>query len=59
MANKKDDRPTIKIDREKEERSKDISKFIGEGGLGARSEYYDIEKVSSNDEEDKKGKKDK
>ncbi len=52
---KKDDRPKIKIDREEEERSKDISKFIGEGGLGARSEYYDIEKVSKDEkkEEDK------
>lgn len=59
MANKKDDRPTIKINREEEERSKDISKFIGEGGLGARSEYYDIKKVSSKDEEDKKGENDK
>ena len=58
MANKKDNRPTIKINRDEEERSKDISKFIGEGGLGARSEYYDIEKVSSKDEEDKNGEKD-
>lgn len=53
---KKDDRPKIKIDRDQEERSKDISKFIGEGGLGARSEYYDIEKVS---EKDKKEEEDK
>lgn len=48
-----DKRPKIKIDRDEEERSKDISKFIGEGGLGARSEYYDIEKVSEK-EKDKK-----
>lgn len=56
MTNKKDDRPTIKINREEEERSKDISKFIGEGGLGARSEYYDIKKVSSEDEVNKEDK---
>jgi len=53
----KNDRPKIKIDREKETRSKEISKFINEGGLGARTKYYDIEKVASEDE--KKDEKDK
>lgn len=50
--NNKDKRPTIKIDREEEERSKDISRFISEGGLGARTKYYDIKKVSNEDKDD-------
>ncbi len=52
----KDDRPKIKIDKDKETRTKEISKMIGEGGVGSRT-YYDIEKVKSEeeneDEEDK------
>lgn len=52
---KKDDRIKIKIDRDKEMRTKDISKMIGEGGLGA-DKYYDIKKTSSQNEkvDDKK-----
>lgn len=41
-----DDRPTIKIDRSKEQRSPEISKMIAEGGLGNR-EHYNIVKNSS------------
>lgn len=38
MAN--DDRKEIKIDKNKETRSKEISRMISEGGLGAHSHYY-------------------
>lgn len=55
----KDDRKKIKIDRKKETRTKEISKMISEGGLGARN-YYDIQKNSSspdNDSQDKQERK--
>lgn len=39
----KENRTKIKIDKDKEMRTKDISKMIGEGGLGA-DRYYDIKK---------------
>lgn len=42
-------RKKIKIDRRREMRTKDISKMISEGGLGAEY-YYDIEKISPEDE---------
>lgn len=45
MTNK-NDRIKVNIDKDKEMRTKDISKMIGEGGLGA-DKYYDIEKKSS------------
>lgn len=50
----KRERPEIQIDKNKETRTKEISKMIGEGGLGAEK-YYDIKKVPSkkNEEEDK------
>lgn len=43
MANKDKDRDEITLDKSKEIRSKEISKMIGEGGLGARK-YYNIKK---------------
>lgn len=39
----KDDRSKIVINKEKEMRTKDISKMISEGGLGA-DKYYNIKK---------------
>lgn len=52
-------RPKIKIDKKKETRTKEISKMINEGGLGA-DKYYNIKKkpapekeVSKNNENDK------
>jgi len=51
-------RGKIKIDKKKEMRTKDISRMIGEGGLGA-DKYYDIEKSSSNEEEKSIEKEDK
>jgi hypothetical protein len=47
------DRAKIKINKEKEMRSKEISKMISEGGLGA-DKYYDIKKGSSTAEKEKK-----
>lgn len=44
MANRKD----IKIDKEKETRTEEISKMINEGGLGA-DKYYNIVKHSSSE----------
>lgn len=41
----------IEIDKTKEPRTKEISKMIGEGGLGA-DKYYDIKKET--DQEDEK-----
>lgn len=38
MANK--NRKEIKVDKNEETRSKEISKMISEGGLGAHSHYY-------------------
>ncbi len=38
MANK--DRKEIDVDKSKETRSKEISRMISEGGLGAHSHYY-------------------
>lgn len=46
----KDDRAKIEIDRKKETRTKEISKMISEGGLGART-YYNIKKNASSTEE--------
>lgn len=56
----------IKIDKKKETRTKDISKMISEGGLGA-DKYYNIVKESTSeddtdsskdsDETDKKSRK--
>lgn len=46
----KDERRKIEIDRKKEMRTKETSKMISEGGLGAR-EYYDIEKKSNPNKE--------
>lgn len=45
------DRTEIKIDKRKETRSKEISKMISEGGLGAHSHYYyhDVSKGESLD----------
>lgn len=39
----KRDRSEIKIEKKREMRTKDISKMIAEGGLGAEK-YYDIKK---------------
>lgn len=41
----------IEIDKTKEPRTKEISKMIGEGGLGA-DKYYDIKKDDSKKEND-------
>lgn len=46
----RDERPTIRIDRNKEMRSPEISRMIAEGGLGNRA-YYNIVKNSTNGEE--------
>lgn len=40
------DRNKIKINKENETRTKEISKMINEGGIGA-DKYYEIEKNSS------------
>ena len=50
-------RREIKVEREKEMRTKGISKMISEGGLGA-DKYYNIQKVSSEEEEEENDKKD-
>ncbi|HLQ96782.1 MAG TPA: hypothetical protein VK108_10420 [Pseudogracilibacillus sp.] len=47
-----DGRRKLEVDRKKEKRTKDISKMIDEGGLGAKT-YYDIEKKGSVDEANK------
>jgi len=53
------DRAKIKIDKKKEMRTKEISRMIGEGGLGAEK-YYDIKKSSSStNKETNSPKKDK
>ncbi|WP_438314795.1 hypothetical protein [Sporosarcina sp. FA9] len=56
----RDERVKVKIDSEM--RTKEISKMIGEGGLGAE-EYYEIKKsahsVQNNTEEDTREKEDK
>src|SRR5690625_6266841 len=54
----KDKRPKIQIDRDKETRTKEISKMIGEGGVGSRTYYY-IEKVNSEDSKIKEDKDEK
>ncbi|MBY0222154.1 hypothetical protein ABZ756_06510 [Mammaliicoccus sciuri] len=46
------DRTKIKIDKDKEMRTKEISKMISEGGLGAEK-YYDIKKKSSATEKER------
>lgn len=43
---RKNDRIKININKDKEMRTKGISKMIGEGGLGA-DRYYEIEKKSA------------
>lgn len=43
---KNNDHHNIKIDKSKEPRTKEISKMIGEGGLGA-DKYYDIKKEAT------------
>lgn len=45
-----DERKKIKVDRKKEMRTKEISKMISEGGLGADI-YYKIEKNNSEKDE--------
>lgn len=45
------DRERIKVDRSKEMRTKDISRMIDEGGLGA-DHYYKIIKSSAAEQED-------
>lgn len=45
------DREKIQIDKKKEMRTKEISKMIGEGGLGA-DKYYDIKKSASSSEKE-------
>lgn len=50
---KENDRLKINIDKDKEMRTKDISKMIGEGGLGA-DKYYDIKKTSTSESEEEK-----
>lgn len=52
MMPKKDDRLKVSIDKDKEMRTKDISKMIGEGGLGA-DKYYEIKKESKDKKEEK------
>lgn len=42
-----DNRPRIEIDRDSETRTEEISKMIGEGGLGARTTHYEIIKNAS------------
>jgi len=42
----KDNRRKIEIDREKEMRTKETSKMISEGGLGARTHYNIVKKSS-------------
>lgn len=44
-------REKIQIDKKKEMRTKEISKMIGEGGLGA-DKYYDIKKSTSSPEKE-------
>lgn len=44
------DRPKIKVDPKKEQRTKEISKMIDEGGLGA-DRYYKIKKKESSNED--------
>jgi len=44
-------RERLKVDRKNEMRTKDISKMISEGGLGAE-QYYKIKKSSSEDEKE-------
>lgn len=46
------DRKDIKIDKTDEPRTKDISKMIDEGGLGADN-YYNVVKESDTEDEDK------
>jgi len=44
------ERLKIVVDRDKEMRTKEISKMISEGGLGP-TEYYDIKKVDAQEDE--------
>src|SRR5699024_3568515 len=43
----RENRPRIEIDRENETRTEEISKMIGEGGLGTRTTHYEIVKNGS------------
>ena len=43
----RENRPRIEIDREKETRTPEIAKMIGEGGLGTRTTHYEIVKNAS------------
>lgn len=52
----KQENEKIKINKKKETRTKEISKMISEGGLGAEN-YYDIEKNSSTSVDETKDKK--
>jgi len=47
----------LKITKEKEMRTKEISKMISEGGLGSEK-YYEIEKKITEEETDEKPTKD-
>lgn len=51
----KNERPKIKITKEKEMRTKEISKMISEGGLGAEK-YYEIEKKHGTNEKKNENK---
>ncbi|HLR02570.1 MAG TPA: hypothetical protein VK111_07505 [Virgibacillus sp.] len=53
MAGRK--KPSIKIDRKNETRTKEISQMINEGGLGSDF-YYDIKKTTSSREDNRKQK---
>lgn len=48
----------VKIDKKKEKRTKEISKMISEGGLGA-DRYYDIEKSYTKSKKEIDNQKDK
>lgn len=45
-----EEKHNIQIDKTKEPRTKEISKMIGEGGLGAEK-YYDIKKKNPSDDQ--------
>jgi len=51
------ERERLQIKKEKEMRTKEISKMISEGGLGSEK-YYEIEKKTTEEETDEKMKKD-
>jgi len=53
----KRDRAKIKIDKRKEMRTKEISRMIDEGGLGA-DKYYNIKKTNPSNANTEKSKQD-